>query len=322
MKRLLRQGVILLLLFTVILTGCGSTSNSSEDLALSDVTNEMAETGIRSENAQASLDQANEERVNEEAAALQESNENVTGDIELEERKVIYNAYISMEVKSFRETRDNIESRVTQLDGYIVQTSQNESEQDIGGHLTVRVPEDVFSDFLDDVEKLADKLLQREVTGSDVTEEYVDLESRLKAKQAVEERLLAFMEDAQETEDLLKISQDLSNVQEEIEQLTGRIKYLDNQVAYATVNINITQPLVNRGITGEDERNTLAAAWHALIASTNGLLNLFSGLFVFLAGAMPVLIILTVIAVPLWIWWRKKGRHIVTARRNNDDSSN
>src|SRR5690625_6804027 len=95
--------------------------------------------------------------------------------------------------------------------------------------MTVRIPEKHFQTFLTDTEEEAAEVLSRNVSGQDVTEQYVDLESRLKSKHAVEERLLAFMEDAKKTEDLLKISKDLATVQEDIEVIVGKMKYLENQ---------------------------------------------------------------------------------------------
>ena len=64
----------------------------------------------------------------------------------------------------------------------------------------------IFKPFYRIQKKLAAEVLERNVTGQDVTEEYVDLESRLKSKRAVEKRLLEFMDDAEKTDDLLKIS--------------------------------------------------------------------------------------------------------------------
>ena len=75
------------------------------------------------------------------------------------------------------------------------------------------------------------------MTGEDITEQYIDLESRVKSKRIVEERLLEFMGKVEKTEDLLKISSDLSKVQEEIELIVGKMKYLENQTSFSTIQI-------------------------------------------------------------------------------------
>src|SRR5699024_11926322 len=116
-------------------------------------------------------------------------------------------------------------------------------DDDISGQMVVRVPEEHFQTFLTDAEEAAVDVLSREVSGQDVTEEYVDLESRLKSKQVVEERLLEFMDEAEKTEDLLKISDDLSTVQEDIEVIAGKMEYLENHSDYDTVEIIVHEDL-------------------------------------------------------------------------------
>lgn len=313
------------LLVISALSGCSSgqeSSNSAMDMATEEakmsepISKDVADGEDNEDTGEAGSAESGNAAESETSASESEGS---TAEVDLGDRKVIYHAQLSMEVKNFDNAIDKIEKIVKQRGGYIVQTSQYEEEKTIGGYVTIRVPQDSFSGFLDEIEAIAVKVPHREVSGSDVTEEYVDLESRLKAKKAVEERLLAFMEDAKKTEDLLKISEDLGRVQEEIEQITGRMKYLDNQVAYSTVEIDISQPVVNPGVSGENERNTLAAAWSALISSINGILNFFSGLVVFLAASLPVLAVLAVIAIPLWVWWWKKGRYHYRSKKNGSN---
>lgn len=278
-----------------LFAACGG--NRSEDEAYSDARADVT-----------TMEFATDENTQKEGAA--ERTETETEEAELakaEERKVMYRAELTIEVKNFTAARDAIERIVNETDGYIVETSQYEEEHTIGGYLMVRVPQSIFTDFMHRVEKLADKVPHRQVSGSDVTEEYVDLESRLKAKKAVEKRLLALMENAEKTEDLLQISQDLGQVQEEIEQITGRMHYLDHQVDYAAVNIDITQTVIPRAVSGEKERHTLAAAWSAFVASINDVLHFFSRAIVFFARALPIIFLLTLIGIPAWIGWRKKS---------------
>ena len=109
----------------------------------------------------------------------------------------------------------------------------------MSGKIIVRVPGNYFHRFITDAEGEAAEVLTRNVTGQDITEQYVDLESRVKSKRAVEERLLEFMVNAEKTEDLLKISSDLAKVQEEIELIVGKMNYLENQTSYSTIEITM-----------------------------------------------------------------------------------
>src|SRR5690625_5914174 len=155
---------------------------------------------------------------------------------------------------------------------------ENESKH---GQITVRIPQEKFQEFIKLVEEGSYKVLESSTSGQDVTEEYVDLESRLKSKRVVEERLISFMEQAEKTEDLLKISNDLAEVQEQIEELTGRMKYLQNKSDLATVTIYIQESNVELSGTGKDKLNTWEETEQQFMKSINFLIITFSSLFIF-----------------------------------------
>lgn len=227
-----------------------------------------------------------------------------------DERKVIHQAQLELKVKNLEKAQMKIENKVDEYDGYVVESNvYREDEELVEGTITVRVPEARFQDFLADSEGEASEVVGRNVTGQDVTEQYVDLKARLKSKRAVEERLLAFMQDAKKTEDLLKISSDLAVVQEEIEQLTGQMKYLENQTSYSTVTITFIQDrIVVPGIDNK-ELNTWERTKKQLATSANLLLKAGSGIIVFIIGNLPILIILGgAVAVVHWALKRRGKR--------------
>ncbi len=115
------------------------------------------------------------------------------------------------------------------------------------------------------------------------------------------------MEQAEKTEDLLNISEDLAKVQEEIEQITGRMNYLQNKVDLATVTIHMEEKNVT--ISSEDDLNTWEKTKQQFMKSINFLLSALSGLFVFIIGNLPVLIILGIAsAAAIWLI-RKRMRN-------------
>jgi hypothetical protein len=161
---------------------------------------------------------------------------------------------------------------------------------------------------MNELDKLATKIPVRTVQGEDVTEEYVDLSSRLKANQAVESRLLQFMADAEKTEDLLKISNDLAKVQEEIERIKGRMRYLDENVAFSTVALTIIEKKVTAGLDDVANEGTWKQAWLALNKSVLAVLAFLNALIIFVAAAIPVLVLLAAIGLPLFFYWRKRQK--------------
>ncbi|GIN89424.1 hypothetical protein J22TS1_04750 [Siminovitchia terrae] len=178
----------------------------------------------------------------------------------------------------------------------------------MSGHVIVRIPEKHFQTFLNDTEDEVSEVLGRNVSGQDVTEEYVDLESRLKSKRAVEERLLGFMKEAQKTEDLLKISSDLAKVQEEIEVLVGKVKYLENQTAFSTVEIFMQESKVVVPGVGDGDLDTWEKTKKQLAVSLNFLLAAASGLVVFFVGNLPVILLLVLIGVGIFYLVKRKRR--------------
>lgn len=144
------------------------------------------------------------------------------------------------------------------------------------------------------------------ITGQDVTEEYIDLESRLKSKQTVESRLLSFMEQAEKTEDLLAISKDLAKVQEEIETIKGRMNYLENKADLAAVTISIEENKVEVKNLGDSQLKTWEKTKEQFKKSINFLISAFSSLFIFLIGYLPLFFLLGIIAFIIIFIIRKR----------------
>jgi hypothetical protein len=222
-------------------------------------------------------------------------------------RKMIYTANLRLEVENYRNTRTALEAAIARHQGYILSAEDYESDQEKGGTVVVRVPQTGYQPFLSEIEKLAVKVPERSITGQDVTEEYVDLSSRLKAKQVVEERLTQFLAEAKKTEDLLKISNDLGKVQEEIEQIKGRMRYLDEHVAFATITLSIAEKKGTAKLSEVADEGTWNKAWLALNRSILAIIAFFNALIIFFAGALPILILLCIPGVILlWLWRRKQ----------------
>ena len=303
MKRKLFFTLILSLI--LLITACSSSSNDSDKKSKSDYgSNEFAG---ESSSDNADYDSYEEEYHNEAEAEVEaDVDTGRTGSITTN-RMIIHQAQLSIKVKDLEETQLKIEKKVTEYGGYIVEANiYKQDEESLRGNITVRIPEKHFQTFLKDTEEEAADVLERNVTGQDVTEQYVDLESRLKSKRVVEERLLDFMGDAKKTEDLLKISTDLSQIQEEIEVIVGRMKYLENQTSYSTIEIAMYE---NRVIIPHLESKNLDT-WEKtkkqLATSVNFILAAGSGLIVFLVGNLPIIFIVLLIGSAVYFAIRRR----------------
>lgn len=281
--------LILFLIFVSILAACSSGYETSEE---SKAVNDSA---------------PREEQKIEQDYGTTGSNVSDNSNVNVLERMVIYNANLSLEVKDYHKIEAQIQEKVSTLGGYVLESSIYYSGKErINGNLVVKVPQKSFQSFINEVESASVKVHDRHVSGNDVTEEYVDLESRLRSKRVVEERLLSFMEKAEQTEDLLKISSDLGKVQEEIEQLLGRMNYLKTNVDFSTVTLHLTENLVTIGSIQDKDLNTWVKAKSLFMDSVNGLISLFSGIIVLAIGLSPFIVPLGLIGMIIAFYVRKK----------------
>ena len=278
----------------VLLAACSGAEDSTEmEMITEDKASDSAEFEVKEEKSvEADMEQ-----------------ESVAEDIEAPNtRMIIHQARISTNVNDLKKAQHNMEQKVKNYGGYIVESNVYlESDETSSGKMIVRIPEKHFETFLSEAEAEASKVLEKNVTGQDVTEQYVDLSSRVKSKRAVEERLLAFMNDAEKTEDLLKISSDLAKIQEEIEVLVGKINYLENQTSFSTIELTMYESRIIIPEIENKDLNTWEKTKKQFITSTNSLLSIGSGIIVFIVGNLPVLVLLAVIAVVVvWIIKRRK----------------
>lgn len=229
-----------------------------------------------------------------------------TSKLEVPSQMVIYQADLQLRVKKFEKTVQILEGKVEKYGGYIAESNVNkEGKEQMSGSIKVRIPQKHFQAFLHEAEGQAAEVIQRNIKGQDVTEEYVDLSSRLKSKQVVEERLTTFMKGAAKTEDLLKISADLAAVQEEIETIEGKMKFLENQTSLSTINITLYENKVIVPTIEKDNLNTWEKTKKQFMKSTNVLLATLSGLVVFFIGNLPIIIILSVIGILVFLYIKK-----------------
>jgi len=156
------------------------------------------------------------------------------------ERLVIRTASLDLVVPDTEAALDEIDDLVDELGGYIVESNVYQYEEGLQAFVTFRVPAESFDVALERIHGLATEVRREKTSGQDVTEEYVDLKSRLRHLEATEARLLEFLEEAEDTEAALAVFEQLRQVQAEIEQVKGRMQYLEQSAAMATISLDIT----------------------------------------------------------------------------------
>jgi hypothetical protein len=216
------------------------------------------------------------------------------------ERKIIYNVSLHLIVKDSDEAFAEIQSLAQELGGFVSESNMWRDGEYRRGSVTVRVPVGELDNALTRFRALALDVESESVDSQDVTEEYVDLEARLENERRTEEELQELLETRSEmgkTEDILEVHRELSLVRQEIERIQGRMRYLDNLSAMATVRIQLTpdelmQPI---DVGGWRPQGTARDAIRLLLRT----LQFFAdAAIVFVLYILPVLV---VIAIPIVI---------------------
>lgn len=164
------------------------------------------------------------------------------------DRKIIRNADLTIEVTSPTETQHRIVSIAEMHGGFVVtseakQRDNNEpAKRTLDIRLVVRIPENQFGGALDQIRGLATNLSHENVTGQDVTEEFIDLEARIKTQKALEAQFLQIMRQAGKIVDALEVQRQIAEVRTEIERLEGRKRFLENRSSLSTITVNIQAP--------------------------------------------------------------------------------
>jgi hypothetical protein len=226
------------------------------------------------------------------------------------EQMIIWNATISLTVKDTQESMDATQAIARELGGYMIGSESWLSDEQLYVTLTIRVPANRFEEAMIQLRDLALKVNRESATSEDVTDQYVDLESRLRHLEAEEAQLLEFLKQAEDTEAVLAVYDHLSETQAEIEQVKGRMAYLEKLSAMATITVELYPEEAELPVVEEGWKpvRTLRSAARSLVSTLQGLGDAIIWFAIYL---LPVLLIIA-LPIALLIWavrrWRR-GRH-------------
>jgi hypothetical protein len=199
---------------------------------------------------------------------------------EAADRRIIRNADITIEVASTTEAQQRVTS-IAEFHGGFVVTSEAKQRQDadpskrtLDVKLVVRIPANQFGPALDEITRLASNLPEANVSGQDVTEDFIDLEARIKTQKALELQFLEIMKQARTVEDALEVQSQIADVRADIERLEGRKRFLENRSSLSTITVNIRTPkIIEVNPTGI--RHTVREAVSESLEMASGMLTFF-----------------------------------------------
>ena len=209
---------------------------------------------------------------------------------------VIKTAKLKVEVphNGFQEAFHSVVA-VAQKKGGFVFSSTTSGDDARTGSITLRVPAETFESALNEISSLGD-VKSEQVSADDVTEEFIDLEARLRNLSAQEDVMLQLMEQATTIGETINVQNELSRVQLDIEQIRGRLRFLEDQTAFSTISVNMTEA----GIVPPEELGTLARSWAVIRDTTQAIV---SGFLIGGAAVLPILVVvLIVLLFARWAW--------------------
>jgi len=212
----------------------------------------------------------------------------VEADFDSVDRKLILRGRMGIEVSSFDAASTEVAGIAEGAGGFV--SGSNSYVTSTGrrrGSITLRVPEEGFFGVVEGLEGIGE-VESKSVSSEDVTEEFIDLEARLGNLKRQEERLLEIFDKAETVEDILKVEEQLGRVRGDIESLTGRLRYLENQVSLSTISVELFEPEPITQSFGL--RDSIRGAVDAFIGTT-------SGIIVFVGFILPILALILVALV-------------------------
>ncbi|MFC5972563.1 DUF4349 domain-containing protein [Halomarina salina] len=287
-----RVAVVLGVLCLVVLAGCG-TGGSGGDAGNAAPNGSGGSSGGAGGGA---ADGGGGGAATEQAARGSNDGSAATG-AQAAERALVRDGTIRLEVSAYDAARANLTAAVAANGGFVAESSEEvheaANETFTTGRIVFRVPSGNFSAFVERVGATGE-VLSSQSTTEDVTDRLVDLRARLSNAEAERDRLRNLYESANETEDVLAVSRELSAAQERVERLDAQLAALEGRVALSTVTVDLREPhpepaAAEAGTAFHETDVVAALAW-----SVGGVVRLVRSLVVALAYALPYLVVLAV----------------------------
>jgi hypothetical protein len=305
------KSIILALCLVVLVTvGCSKSSES--------VSSSIGYAGSEgSVDSNVSSEQAQEPAMSK-AMDLEMETANSSGDMFLTvqdtamDRKIIRDLYMEQKVNNLKNVIAEVQRTLARYSGAYIENmsewkNQIEKRTEYRAQLILRVPIEQMGEFMVYVEQLG-IVISRSQSGQDVTEEFVDNEARVRNLKTHEERILALYQKAEKIEEMLQIEAELSRIRGMIEEYEGRQKYLTQVTSTARFTLELFEVEPDDLLNAKDDTSVWTQAWIALKKSFVQLGVLTEQAFIYFVASIPYLILLMIIAVIVYILYRRRKK--------------
>ncbi len=212
--------------------------------------------------------------------------------------KIIKTADIKFQVKKYDESRKNILALVKQNDAYVQSENQTNYNTSIDNTIVIRVKSDGFDNL---VEKLLAESIyvdSKKIVADDVTEQFVDVQARLKSKKEVELQYLDLLKKAKSIYEILQVQQYIRTIREEIDSFEGRLKYMSDRSEYSTINLSFYEKIPSTLAPSPENSfwyrigNAFSGGWSVLLSIFIGIVALWP---LWLIGVITLVVIMRLV---------------------------
>ena len=196
-------------------------------------------------------------------------------DMVLMDRKLIKTANLSFEVSNLTDRTASIRKAIQKYRGYILTEEDFTTYDRENVQMDIKIPSQNFEAFLADATEGVDHFESKDISAQDVTEEFIDIEARIKTKKQVEQQFIALLEKANSINDIMEIEERIGSVRQEIESAEGRLKYLASNTSYSTVSLSYFIQLEEPSKYGREFGNSFYAGWDVFVMLFVGLTALW-----------------------------------------------
>lgn len=207
---------------------------------------------------------------------------------DIDDRKLIREGRIEFETDNLSSARETILEAVQKYNGYVSSDQEFKSPGRLTNTLVIRIPADNFDRFLEEAAQGIKRFDSREINISDVTEEFLDIQARLKTKKELESRYLEILKQARNVADVLEVEKQIGQLRSEIESIEGRMQYLQNRVSYSTLTIVFYERIPLRPEFVMKFKNGFVNGWNNLILFFVALVNIWPFILIGLASLFLV----------------------------------
>lgn len=212
--------------------------------------------------------------------------------------KIIKTANIKYQVKKYEDSRKKILSLVQQTGAYVQSENQTSSDKSIDNTIVIRIKSDGFDNL---VEKLLEESIytdSKSIVADDVTEQFVDIQSRVKSKKEVELQYLILLKKANTINEILQVQQYIRTIREEIDSYEGRLKYMSDRAAYSTINLTFYEKIPFTIAPSPENSflyrigNAFSGGWKAVLMLCVGIIALWP---LWVLGGITLIVILRLV---------------------------